>query len=201
MSPNIIIIEKPEWVSWVEIHDVLSIAHADNRSKGIVMRKPTLSGVEIEKELGENGKMFVALDDKKIVGTGAIIAKEGASWYNRGTYGYLCFASVLPNYAGQGIYKLLLHERERCARDMGFETICFDTHEKNKHIIEINKKFGYSPISIKVCKDHFNIIFVKWLKKSPHSPFYCRIRYLLIVLFTRMRFRVDRRSGLMKRTF
>ena len=91
MEPCIQIIEKPDWVSWDDIHEVLWKAHASNRANGIAMRKPSLLGNEIKKEIGENGKMFVAIVDGQLAGTAAIVHKEGKMWYNNGTYGYLCF--------------------------------------------------------------------------------------------------------------
>jgi len=41
------IIEKPEWVSWDEIHDVLWKAHAENREKGMNMNLPALPAEQI----------------------------------------------------------------------------------------------------------------------------------------------------------
>ena len=33
--------EKPDWVSWETIHDVLWEAHAENRKNGVFMRYPS----------------------------------------------------------------------------------------------------------------------------------------------------------------
>jgi hypothetical protein len=58
---SIQIIEKPEWVSWDEIHEVVWEAHANNREKGIIMSYPSLSGEEIKNMIGDHGKMFLAV--------------------------------------------------------------------------------------------------------------------------------------------
>ena len=107
------VIEKPDWVSWDEIHEVIWKAHESNRQNGINMRFPTLLGEEIRKRVEGNGKMFVALDGKKVVGTAAIRRKNLDLWCGKGEYAYLCFASVLPEYSRQGIYKQLYIYRER----------------------------------------------------------------------------------------
>ena len=108
------IIEKPDWVTWDEIHEVIWKSHEANRQRGINMRFPSLSGEEIKKRVEDgNGKMFIAVDGNKVVGTAAVKRKKANLWCGKGDYAYLCFASVLPEYSGQGIYKQLYIYRER----------------------------------------------------------------------------------------
>ena len=73
MEYSIQIIEKPDWVSWDEIHEVLWESHAENREKDIINSFPSLSGDELRKFVGDKGKMFVAMDGKKVVGTAAVL--------------------------------------------------------------------------------------------------------------------------------
>lgn len=47
------IVEKPEWVSWDDIHDVVWKAHENNRKKGVIMSYPSLPG---EKNKGKSRK-------------------------------------------------------------------------------------------------------------------------------------------------
>jgi len=77
MSDRFQIIEKPDWVSWDEIHDVLWKAHAQNREKGVIMAYPSLTGDEIKRRVENNGKMFIALDGQNVIGTLALIIKKG----------------------------------------------------------------------------------------------------------------------------
>ena len=51
------VIEKPDWVSWEVIHQVLWNAHEENRQKGIMMQLPSLSAEELHKYIGE-GKIL-----------------------------------------------------------------------------------------------------------------------------------------------
>lgn len=173
------ILEKPDWVSWDEIHNVLQSAHAENRAHGINMRKPSLPGNEIAKEIGDEGKMFVALDGKRVVGTAAIVVKRMNYWCAPPNDKYACiyFASVLPEYAGQGIFKKLDLKREEQARAMGITKMLGDTHENNTHRLEIFKKTGYKYIGYKLCGDHHNIVYVKWLDGCPYSNFRCWFEY------------------------
>jgi len=66
---NIKIIEKPEWITYDEIHNLLYAAHESNREKGVNVATATMSGNELEEYLGAKGKTFVALDGEKLVGT------------------------------------------------------------------------------------------------------------------------------------
>lgn len=173
MNTVIQIIEKPDWVSWDAIHDVLVKAHAENRAKGINMRKPGLPGEEIKKEIGDDGVMLVALDGEKVVGTAALLVKQNKTWYNNGRYGYLCFASILPEYNGKGIYKQLCQKREEVAKQKGLNRLYIDTHHNNTHVIEINKEQGFKCVDIKVLPDHWNVVLFKWLDGCPYSNFRC----------------------------
>lgn len=177
MNANIQVLEKPDWISWDVIHDVLMEAHAKNRTKGINMRKPSLPGEEIKKEIGDDGVMLVALDGEKVVGTAAVLVKQKKTWYNDGQYGYLCFAAILPGYNGKGIYKQLCKKREEIARQKGLDRLYIDTHHDNTHVIEINKKQGFRCVDVKILRDHWNVVLFKWLDGCPYSDFRCKYEF------------------------
>lgn len=172
------IIEKPVWVSWDEIHDVLWKAHADNRNNGVVMRYPSLSGEEICQKIEGNGKMLCAIADGKVVGTAAIIVKSSHLWCGKGNYAYCCFASVLPEYNGKGIYKALDLKREELALTLQLTRMLGDTHENNKHRLDIAKKAGYKFVDYKYYKNHYNVVMVKWLNGCPYTEFRCKFEFL-----------------------
>jgi ribosomal protein S18 acetylase RimI-like enzyme len=173
------VVEKPDWVTWDDIHEVIWKAHESNRLQGINMKFPALPGEEIRKRVECNGKMYVALDGNKVVGTAAIRTKKASLWCGKGEYAYLCFASVLPEYSGQGIYKQLYIHIERESIKNGFSRVMFDTHENNTRIAEINLKHGYKKVSYKRYDDHYNIIFVKWLEGCPYSDGRCKVEFAI----------------------
>lgn len=179
IADQVQVIKKPEWISWDDIHNVLVQAHAENRQKGIIMRKPGLPGEMIEKEIGDNGVMLVALYGNKLVGTSALIVKRANTWYSDGPYGYLCFDAVLPQYVGKGVYSQLCRRRELLARDLGLNKLYSDTHHKNYHIIAINKSHGFKCVDVKVLSDHWNVVLFKWLDGCPHSNFRCKYEYMI----------------------
>lgn len=199
MNSEIQIIEKPEWVSWDEIRIVLVSAHAQNRANGIYMRKPTLPGEEIAKEIENGGKMYVAMDGEHVVGTLALLKKNGKQWYNIGEYGYLCYGAVLPEYGGKGIYRSLYQLAETSAKQLGLRILTRDTNEKNARMLKISKQEGYHFVAMKVCKDHFNIVRAKWIDKCPYSSLYIKLRFVLSKTLTKFRYKIDPQKGAVKR--
>lgn len=195
---SIKIIEKPDWVSWDEIHNVLWKAHEQNRQKGIVMQLPTRSAEELQKYVGE-GKMFVAINDDKVIGTLALVIKEGKQWYNRGSYGYVCLGAVLPDYSGKGVFRLLYDQTEKEAMRLNLSVLIRSTNHKNSRMLKISKKEGYHFVAYRACPDHFNIVRAKWLNKCPYPMWYLKIRFQLSKLYLKTRFKMVPERGRVKR--
>lgn len=189
MNTEISIIEKPDWVTWDEIHDVLWKAHRQNRENGMNMALPALPGEEIQKRIEGNGKMLVAIYDGKVVGTAAIKRKTGNLWCGKGEYAYICFASVLPEFSGKGIYKALDLKREELALSMGLDKMLGDTHENNQHRLSIAQKAGYKFVDVSVWNDHYNVVMVKWLRGCPYSDFYCRFQFFVHKWYRKLRYK------------
>ena len=187
MKSNIQIIEKPDWVSWDDIHNVLWAAHAQNRAKGILMRYPSLEGDEIRQRIEGKGKMFVAVDGMKLVGTAAYAIQNHSLWCGRGKYAHYCFAAILPDYQGMGIYKQLCLLREQDVIAYGVSRILIDTNEHNKREISISKKAGYQTVDIKTYQNHRNVLMVKWLDGCPFSKCTCIFHYRVRCFLTRIR--------------
>ena len=198
MNSEIQIIEKPDWVSWDEIHNVLWKAHEQNRQKGIVMQLPALSAAELQKHV-DGGKMYVAMDGNKVVGTLALIIKEGKQWYNKGRYGYLCLGAVLPDYSGKGVFRLLYDVAEKEAQQHRLSVLIRDTNEKNARMLKISKKEGYHFVAYIAYRDHFNIVRAKWLQPCSFSPRYIKFRFFLSIIYLKTRFKMVPEKGRTKR--
>ena len=200
MENSIQIIEKPDRVSWDEIHEAIWESHADNRQKGIIMAFPSLPGEEIRKKIGDAGKMFVAMDGEKVVGTYAVIVKSNSKlWFIRSNYGYLCFMSILPDYRGKGVYRLLTEKCEGYAAQKDLSVLTFDTHERNLKIQKLKEREGFILVSYKACKDHYNVVMAKWLQPCTFSSWYIRLRFHLSKLYLKTRFKMISEKGRVKR--
>ena len=180
MDKSIRILVKPDYVSWDDIHDVIWKSHEENRKNGVIMRYPSLPGSEIEKKIGADGKMLVALtEDGKLVGTAAMMQKKAKLWFGENDFAYCCFASILPEYNGKGIYKEMCRLQEEMARGEGLNMMMFDTHEKNARNLGHSVKAGYRFVDLKFYRDHYNVVMVKWLDGCPYSRFWCSMNYRL----------------------
>ena len=199
MEQNIQIIEKPDWVSWDEIHDVLWAAHKENRQKGINMRLPTMTGEELRKFIEGRGKMFVAMDGERVIGTLAFIVKEGNKWYNRGRYCYSCLGSVLPESNSKGVFRALMKSIVDAAEESGLNVFIHDTNENNARIQRIIAQRGHVLVGYKACNDHYNKIYAKWLNKCPYPTWYIKFRALLSKLYVKTRYKMVPGKGKVKR--
>ena len=189
MEGSIRIIEKPEWISWEEIRQCLYTSHTHNREEGIRMIHSDLPAKGIQEKVGNGGIMWVVLDGRKLIGTAALLEREGNTWYAPGRYAYLCFDGFLPEYNGKGIYKSISAIREEYARNKGLSVLVFNTHEKNKRIQAISSRNGFSYVRYLMSsnRDHFDVYMAKWLGERPFSESYCRFRFRLSFLRAHLR--------------
>ena len=175
---EVIVIPKPPSVSWEEISQVLQKAHKENAEKGVIMPFPFMRPDEIRKKIeNRGGVMFVALLDGQLIGTGATYFIDKNFWCGNGLYAYNCFVSVLPEHAGKGVYKKLALKQEEYIKSKHVNRIFFDTHEKNKRIIEVSRKNGYEFVNFILRKKHNSIYMVKWLDNPPYTHFQCVIKF------------------------
>ncbi len=180
MSNSLQIIEKPDWISWEEIKQCLVDSHKINRERGVFMSHYMWSPEKIKSFIG-NGVVFVAIHNKRLIGTAALKNKNSKAWYVKGTGGYLCFDSVLPEFSGRGIFNMLDSAREERAKQMGFSVVFFDTHSKNIRRQAIAKRTGYKYVDFfrAATNDHYSVVMAKRLDSKYRFAFYYWIRFLL----------------------
>ena len=178
---EILVVEKPETVSWKEISAVLRQAHARNDQQGIVSRYPHLPPDQLQQQVeGHGGKLFVALDAGRVVGTGAVIRVEKELWCHHGSYAYCFLDAVLPDYAGKGIFRRIEACQQQQARAWGEKYLLLDTDERNRNMLRICWRMGYRPIEYRMRDDHNSVVFVKSLGPKMPSRLYCLQLFLRI---------------------
>ena len=175
---DIIVMEKPDWVSWDDIHELLLAAHKKNEKKGMFMRVPHLPPEQLPKEIGEEGHCFVALEGRKLVGTTSVRFYCGHSWYDRGHFvAHSMLSAILPKYQGIGITDDLNVLRDAYIRKKGADMIHADTAEDNIIVRENAKRNGFIEVGYFAPKSHhYNVIFVKWLNGCPFPNKYINKR-------------------------
>ena len=106
MNEHFFVMERPEWISFDEIAELLHEAYRENVEKGMRYSAAFQNGEEIRRRLHGKGKFFVALnEEKKLIGVSAIEIKDyTASWYGKNQqYGYISMEGVLPDYQGKAL--------------------------------------------------------------------------------------------------
>ena len=190
MNTDIVIIEKPDWVSWDDIHEVIWKAHGENRKNGILLATPYLSGEDLKQKIEGRGLLLVALIQKKVVATAAIIKVNESLWCWNGDFAYMGFASVLPEYKGTGIYKALCLRREKEAKKRGLCHLLFNTHSKNSEVIAYGKKHGYRCVDVIQYDDHYNVKMIKRLNDCPYPDWYCEFQFKIHFLYRTIKYRL-----------
>ena len=135
-NSKIQIIEKPEWISWDDIHELLLQAHKRNIEKGIVLKYAQMPGDWIREKLGDEGCCWVALDGDKPVGTTSVTYFQGKSWWNKGKkVAHGCFTGILREYQGTGLMEEL--NTKKYEHITGFRTEAWHYRYVGKDIAKI----------------------------------------------------------------
>ncbi len=175
---------------WEEISSLLKLAHAKNKAAGMDMALPGLPTEELKSFVERNnGAMFLAMDDDKIVGTDCVIFKDYKMWCGTGMYAYECLASVHPDYHHQGIYRALDKMRDKYISEHGIDRVLMDTHEKNSRVIDIKEKSGFKKVGLKVFSNHYSVVMVKWMNKAPYPDFVYAVVFNVIRIYRKLRYK------------
>ena len=186
------VMEKPDWVTWDDIHKLLLTAHKKNIEKGMMMQVSHLSSEELEKRLGYKGRCFVALANDKLVGTTSVRFYEGESWYDRGLLvAHSKWSAILPKYQGIGITEELYQLRDTYIQEMGARMIHADTAENNLIVRKKAKMNGFVEVAYRAYKsDHYSVIFVKWLEKCPFDKKIIDRKFYISKMLTKAQYKI-----------
>lgn len=188
---NIKIIEKPDWILWDDIHELLLQAHKKNIEKGIVSLYAQMSGNEIQNKLGNEGRCWVALDEGKLVGCTAVSFFIGNKWWNKGKrVAHSCFTGLLQNYQGLGIIVDLDTQLMNYVKELGVDMIEGDTAEKNCAMRKLLELGGYKTVDFIAFKsNHYSVKSVKWLNECPFSDKYINRRLKISEKLTKWQYK------------
>ena len=188
---DIKIVEKPEFVAWDDIHELLLKAHKKNYEKGIVLGYTQMPGYKIKEKLGDEGQCWVAMDGDKIVGTTSVTYFQGTSWWNKGKkVAHGCFTGILREYQGIGILEELNARKYEHIKAHDADMNEGDTAENNITVLKVLGKQGYKVVSYYAPPtNHYSVRIVKWLNGCPFSDKYINRRFRIAKFLTRLQFK------------
>lgn len=197
------IIEKPDWVSWDDIHELLLQAHNINKKKGIVTNYSLLPGEKIKEIVGVDGKCWIAMDGNKLVGTTSVGFFIGRDWWNKGEkVAHSCFTGIRRQYQGIGLNDQLGAKMAEYVRSVGVNMIQGDTAENNHTMRKIIELKGYKTVDLYASSSpHYAVRFVKWYCECPFSDQYINRRYKISEKLTKWRYKPGRIERSVFRTF
>ena len=167
---EITIIEKPDWITYDDIHDLLYDAHGSNREKGFNVNTAVMNGKELEEHLGQNGKTLVAMDGDKMVGTVSYRTIYRENWCIKGEVGDIILLGVLPEYKGKHIASTMTKRVREELLASGCHCIEVRTAEENESVQKLSLKNGYRYVDFVSSKtDHYTVVMMKWFDECPYS--------------------------------
>lgn len=190
------IMEKPDWISYEEIADVLHDAHRANVKKGMHFVASSQDGAETERRLGEEGKFFVALSEtNELIGVGAIAFMPSCrDWYGKGqACGEIKMVGVPEKYKGKGISTAIYHALE----EYGFsrcDLLVMNTAKDNRIVLDSNARHGWEYVDFKSWKktDYYSACMAKWKNGCPYNKFIRRLMFNFRRVYT---FAVRKENG------
>ena len=192
-SGSIRVMEKPDWISYDQIHDLLYQAHESNREKGFDVKTAHMTGEELEKHIGETGKCFVALDGDKLVGTTSYRILDRDYWCAKGKVVDRVLAGVSPDYKGKHISSMLFSKIVEIAKLEGYQYIESRTAEENEIVQKINIKDGYRYIDFLSTKtDHYTVVMLQWLNECPYSKWRTNLHFKWRRMLIKLRYKRGR---------
>ena len=189
------VMQKPDWVSWDDIHDLLIAAHKKNIEKGVVMNTTTLTGEEIKDYIGENGRCFVTLCGDKLVGTTSVRIAVGKKWYDKGkTVAKGMMSAILKKYQGMGLLEEMNELRDKYVAENGVQILEGDTAEDNIMVRKMMAKKGFKEVRYfsAIHQNHYSVEFVKWLNECPFSERFIQRRFKISKLLTKIQYKPGR---------
>lgn len=161
-----ITIKKAENVHFKEVLTLLKDCGQDLRSKGILQWDENYPDEKVVLKDLENGNLFVALSDDKIVGTIVLNEHQDAeyqqlNWLTDNSSKNLVVhrLAVLPSCQGKGIAQKLMDFSEDFAKTEGYDSIRLDTLSINLRNVSFYLKRGYLKIGQ---------VFLSYKKEEPY---------------------------------
>ena len=195
---EIIYCEKPDSISYDEIHEVLWKANEENRDKGFQLATAQMTGEQLKERIGDDGHCFVAMADGQVIGTLSLRYVDRNAWFVRGRIADYILSAVLPEYQGYHVNSALTQLAFDAAKRDGCQVIELDTAENNEHAIKVYEHFGFQLVGYKANPrgDHYSVIMAKWFDGCPFSKGYVRFRYGMRRLYVRLRYKENKEKRL-----
>jgi GNAT superfamily N-acetyltransferase len=207
LRDRILVIPKPEYVSWDEITQLLHIGYSERRMQGLDYSAASQS-VQKTIERVSNGVCLVALLDGKLIGTESyrmIRASElkFRRWYHDDCFFYLHSLTVLPEFKRMGIGTIIRNKIVEEAYQKKVDSLISDTSAHAKWLISWYSRLGHKKVGqvSHPTTNYFSIVMRTPICGKKYNELYRRLMYLQSFVLCRLAFRRDGRLRLLGNVF
>jgi len=176
------IIPKPDYITWEQITELLHLAFAEKKEKGMSYLATHQDAETTKKRVGD-GVCLVALIDDKLVGTASFQIKTpdkfNKRWHNEKLYAYASQLAVHSDFKGMGLGNKLQSERIRLCAENNVDELLGHTSIYAKEILSWWKRQGaqYVEFISSAATNYYAIRFRIPIKGKRYNNIYVAFRY------------------------
>lgn len=185
---NVQITEKPDWISWEEITELLHQAFAEHYKKGLYYVACNQT-VEDTRKRARNAICLVALLEGRLVGTILV----SIYYKNNKKIGYFNQLGILEETKGHGIGTQLFGEGIKICLNNQVKEIRCDTSEKAKDVIRFHQRNGFQKIKLvsHSATNYYSVVFRYALNSRKYTHLEAFLRFFFSSLYCHCLWKAD----------
>ena len=192
ITDNIVIIEKPQNISYERIQKLIHNAHSSNMVKGLVYGTANQSVEQLKKTLEKDAICFVGMDGDKLVATGTVEFRKRSLLFMN--FEIACFGlfGVSPEYKGRNLGNRILDKRIEIASAKGYKYMYCSTAEENTIVRHMYEKRGFVKVDYykAPANNFYSIRYLKWEHNSKLLDFVVCLTYKVRRYYVRRAFKL-----------
>lgn len=192
LTDNLVIIPKPDYISWEEITQLLHIGYAERVDEGLHY-SATDQSVQKTIERVEDGVCLVALFNGKLVATESYKLVESKNlkrkkWFQDDSYYYLHSLTVHPDFKRKGIGLKIRNVIRDEAIKNNIPSLISDTSEDAKWLIKWYSRLGHKKVGYmsRTSTNYYSVIMRTPIHGKAIPNNYRKFRFFLSFLFCRI---------------
>lgn len=200
---NLVIIPKPDYISYEEITELLHAAYSERVAQGLYYPAAMQTAQQTRKRVGD-GVCLVALMDKKLVGTITykLFKKPNKTVLKKDkSYCIISQFATHPNLRNQGIGTKLWEHVKNIASNDELDAIYLDTAEPTKKLIDWYLHLGCEKVGY-ISHPHtnyFSVVLRKRINGKRYNRMYLKARYLASKMLCVLQYRSNGKIRIWRR--
>lgn len=175
---DLIIIPKPDYISWEEITILLNRGYKERENEGLIYKAANQSVSEtIERGSSNSGVVLVALLKDNLIGTityRVMQNNENINWYYDSIYIHFGQLAVDPSIKKKGVGSKLLEKIETIGLENSVDSLIANTSVKAKWLLKWYYRTGFKKVDFisHPSTNYYSIVFRKPLHGKSYPVFY-----------------------------